>query len=391
MRRLFVGVMVLMVLEGAVADTRAQSLPAAPTNPVDDLLASMSTVDKVGQLFMLSFSGSTAAGALAAIQEFRAGGLVFIVNTPSAPTARALIADLQAQAGASNLLPLLISTNHEGGSIQMVSSGVTIYGPNWSLGQVRPISDALAAACERGVVQGRELRSIGVSMNLAPDLDVLDNPQNTVIGTRAFSDDPNIVATLGEGYIEGLQSQGVLAVGKHFPGHGSTTADSHVQLPVLYHDRDWLDSHELVPFRAAMLANVASIMVAHISFPLLDDVAERPSSLSPRIVTDLLRNDMAYGGLIVTDDLGAMQAITAQYSPEESAIEAVEAGSDMLIVVGTPERQRRMVQAVLQNIGGRISQARLDASVRRVLVAKQQAGLLGGATVPIQPPISTCP
>ena len=236
---------------------------------------------------------------------------------------------------------------------------------------------------------GRELAEIGINTALAPDIDILDNLSNTVIGDRAFSGDPSVVAQLGAAFIEGLQDQGVLAVGKHFPGHGSTTTDSHYTLPVVFHDRGWLDSHELVPFRAAIQANVAAIMVAHLRFPMIDP-EPRPSSLSPVFVTDILRTDLAYDGLVMTDDLGAMKAVTATYTPAQSAVMALAAGTDVLLSVGPVDDERQMAEAVIQAVGATIPPERLDASVRRVLVAKAQVGLLAGGATPLTPATRVC-
>src|SRR3954469_6568020 len=218
---------------------------------------------------------------------------------------------------------------------------------------------------------------MGVHMSLGPVLDVWDNTANEVIGNRSFSSSATTAAALGSAYIAGLQSQGVLAVGKHFPGHGNSLEDSHQTLPIVNRDRATLDAIELTPFRSAIQSDVAAIMTAHVSYPALDNMPERPASLSPAIVTGLLRNELGFNGLVLSDDMGAMQAITGRFESGEAAIQAIEAGTDMLIVVGPIERQRRMVQAVLSEIGGRISQARLDDSVRRVLAAKRRAGLLG--------------
>jgi beta-N-acetylhexosaminidase len=229
------------------------------------------------------------------------------------------------------------------------------------------------------VTQGRELTALGVHMNLAPVLDIWDNPRNTVIANRSYSDDPIVVSRLGTAYIEALQSQGMLAVAKHFPGHGSSVEDSHRTLPVVAHDRARLDSHELVPFRAAIQARVAGVMTAHVSYPLIDPVEDRPSSLSPPIVSGILRDDLRYDGLIVTDDIGAMRAIVDNYGPGEAAIQALLAGSDVVSVVGPLSSQRLIVEAITAAVGTTIPMERLDASVRRVLRAKQRAGLLGSA------------
>jgi beta-N-acetylhexosaminidase len=363
-------------LQLSPAEAAGQS---AATTDVDAVLARMSLADKVGQLFMLGFAGSDASSALPILADLRAGGIVLTTNVSSAQSASRLTTDLQQTAAANNLLPLLISVNHEGGDVQPIRGGMTMFGTQFALGQLRPLSDAISAACLRGDVHGRELAAIGINMNLAPDVDVWDYPANTVIGERSFSSDPQVVASLGSAYIEGLQRQGVLAVAKHFPGHGSSTEDSHQTLPVIQHDRTWLDAHELVPFQTAIDANVAAVMVGHLDFPLIDPVPGRPSSLSPVIVSGILRGDLGFIGLVITDDLGAMRAISAGYSPATAAVQAFQAGSDMLLVVGPPTAEREMVEALADAVGSSISAERLDESVRRVITAKIQAGLLPGS------------
>jgi beta-N-acetylhexosaminidase len=365
---LFAVVLTLPLFQGA----------SAQVDLVEARLARLSTADKVGQLLLAGFEGPDASGATAAIGELHVGGIALLSNATTATTARLLTGDLQALARAYGQPPLLIAVDHEGGLVQRLRGGMSNLGANWSVGLIRPLSAAVAMACERGTIHGHELAAVGIQMNLAPDLDVWDNPANTVIGNRSYSGDPAVAANLGAAYVEALQAQGVLAVGKHFPGHGSSTEDSHLTLPVVWHDRAWLDSHELVPFRAAQQANVAAIMTAHISFPALDPVADRPGSLSPMIVQRLLRDELQYDGLVVTDDMGAMEAVTGRYESGEAAISAIEAGSDQIIVVGPLWRQRRMVEALTAEIGGRISSTRLDDAVRRVLRAKQQVGLYDG-------------
>lgn len=346
--------------------------------------------DEIGQLFMLGFQGSTANGAETALRDLRAGGIVFADNVDSADDARVLAQGLQARAKANGLLPLLLATNHEGGRVQPIQVGTTVLGSNFATGQVRPQSLAMATACSRGAIHAADLRGMGFQMNLSPVVDVRDNSLDTAIGDRSFAPDPQLVADLGSAYIEGLQSGGVLAVGKHFPGHGSASVDSHLGLPVVSHDRSWLEAHELVPFRAAIQAGVAGIMIGHLSFPLVDPVTGRPASLSPVVIDGILRRDLGYTGLVLTDDLGAMHAITDTYSPGEAAIEAIEAGADMLIVVGPLDRQRRMVEAVHDAIGTRISTERLKESVARVINAKREANLLG-LSAPNSFPNDRCP
>jgi beta-N-acetylhexosaminidase len=348
-----------------------------PLNTTDSILARLSVDEKIGQLLMLGFDGSAATGATGAIRELKAGGLALLANAQTASEARELLQSSGQHARDSGVLLPLISIDHEGGLVQRIRSGVTNFGSNWQLGQTRPIERGVLTACTRGAIHGRELSDMGIQMNLSPVLDVWDNPQNTVIGERSFSSDPKIVEQLGVTYIQGLQAQGVLAVAKHFPGHGSSTEDSHLTLPVVRHDRAWLDNHELVPFRAAFRAGVAAVMTAHVSYPLVDPQPMLPASLSPAIVGGILRRDLGYSGLVLTDDMGAMQAITDRYSPGEAAVRAILAGADMLISVGPLERQRSMAQALRGAVGNTISTERLDESVRRILKAKLDAGLLG--------------
>jgi beta-N-acetylhexosaminidase len=337
----------------------------------------MSVEDKVGQLFLFGFDGQDSGGASQAITELRAGGIALLSNATSAGQAAVLTAGLQRLARDVGLPRLLIAVDHEGGSVQRIRGEMSSVETNLELGQMRPVAAAIAQACQHGRVHGKELAAVGIQVNLAPVVDVVDNPLNTVIGDRSYGSDPDLVAQLGASYIRGLQSEGVLGVAKHFPGHGSSTEDSHFTLPVVLHNREWIEGHELVPFRAAADVGVAAIMTAHVSFPQIDSVPDRPASLSPDLVDQILRKEWGYDGLVITDDMGAMEAITGRYEAGTAAVQAIQAGSDLLIVVGPIDRQRRMAQALVAAVGdGTISQTRLDESVRRVLRAKWRAGLL---------------
>jgi beta-N-acetylhexosaminidase len=365
-------VVILLIALIAVAGLGA----AADNASHDSQLSRLSTQDKVGQLFMLGFDGGNASAAEPALAELRAGGIALLSNARSATAARELTTSLQSLAQARGLVPPIIAVDHEGGLVQRIRQGATVFGPAFEIGQIQPLEAAIAEAARRGDLHGRELGGMGISMSLGPVLDVWDNPANEVIGRRAFSRSADVAAALGSAYITALQAHGVLAVGKHFPGHGNSLEDSHQTLPTVWRNRAMIDSIELLPFHSAIQANVAGVMTAHVSYPLVDTVAERPASLSPRIVTGMLRNDLGFSGLALTDDMGAMEAITGRFEAGEAAIQAIEAGSDMLIVVGPLSRQRRMVEAVLGEVGRRISLERLDDSVRRVMEAKRRAELV---------------
>jgi beta-N-acetylhexosaminidase len=219
-----------------------------------------------------------------------------------------------------------------------------------------------------------------IDMDLAPVLDVASDPRNTVIGDRSYGPDPRAVARLGGAYIRGLQAGGVIATGKHFPGHGDTRVDSHLALPVLPFGRRRLDAVELVPFRRAIAPRVdaAAIMVGHLALPKLDPTGS-PATLSAPIVTGLLRDDLGYDGLVITDDLGAMAAITSRYPPGVAAVRAIRAGVDMLIIVRSGRNQVRARDALLRALAsGRLDRERVVASVRRILMVKARFGLLDG-------------
>ena len=195
-------------------------------------------------------------------------------------------------------------------------------------------------------------------------LDVDSNPANPVIGDRAFSEDPNVVARLGAAFIDGLQGEGVAACGKHFPGHGDTTVDSHLALPRLEHDRARLAAIELVPFRAAIRADVAAIMTAHILFTALD--AEHPATLSEAVLGPLLRDELGYRGVVVSDDL-EMRAVADHYGIEEAAVRAVRAGCDQLLICRHPELLARAHEALVKAVeSGALPRARLMEAAERV-------------------------
>jgi beta-N-acetylhexosaminidase len=227
---------------------------------------------------------------------------------------------------------------------------------------------------------------MGVNMNLAPVIDVNTNPLNPVIGVRSFGSDVSRVSDFGVQTIEGLQSNGVSAVGKHFPGHGDTAVDSHRDLPVVPHPLERLQSLELLPFKAAMQAGVDGIMTAHLYLPAIEPKQDQPATLSKTVLTGLLREQLGYQGLILTDALD-MDAIKKDRTAAEAAVEAFEAGSDFLLIAGITAEDRAHLAdgppALLAAIkSGRVSEARLDASVLRILEAKAKRGILPGFAVP---------
>jgi len=211
-----------------------------------------------------------------------------------------------------------------------------------------------------GRCTGREARALGLNWVLGPVCDVNNNPANPVINVRAWGEQPTVVSELAAAFIAGVQGEGVLACAKHFPGHGDTAADSHLALPVLPHSRERLDAIELPPFRRAIACGVATLMTAHLLLPELDP--ERPATLSPRVLTDLLRHDLGFDGLVVTDAL-VMEAIAARHGPGEAAVLALEAGADLVLMPADPWKAMEAILASVRE--GRLSEERLRLSLER--------------------------
>lgn len=353
--------------------------PATAPSPTDQVVAeafAKLTTDEelVGQVLLLAWIGSRAEDARPMLRDLRAGGIVFVQNATQSAEARAINTGLRQIATEANVLPPLIAIDHEGGIVQRIKD-VENRGDNWVFGRRAP-SDL--EACQRGAAHARVLKDMGFTVNLAPVLDVNNNPNNPVIGPRSYSDDPQVVARLGAAYIKGLQGGGIAAIGKHFPGHGNTSVDSHVGLPSLPQTVEQLEQIELVPFRRAIVdANIAGIMSAHIVFPAVDS-SGAPATLSQAVMTGLLRQKLGFKGLTVTDDMGAMRAITDNYGPGEAAVLAVNAGVDLLIMSSEYPRQVQARDALLAAVrDGTITRERLHEAVRNVLQMKARFGMLG--------------
>jgi beta-N-acetylhexosaminidase len=296
-----------------------------------------------GQLAIAGFAGHSIPADLKALaREFDLGGVIFFARNVESPEQ---VADLsrQAQEMASDV-PLWVSVDQEGGRVARLKAPFTEWPPMMTLGRsadeslARRFAGALAA----------ELTAVGISLDYTPVLDIHTNPKNPVIGDRALAESADDVARLGRAVIEVLQENGIAACGKHFPGHGDTSTDSHFELPLIEHPPDRLENVELVPFRAAIDARVASIMTAHILIPALDE--ERPATLSPRVVEDLLKDKLGYDGLVLSDDL-EMKAISGRYGMAEATVAAIAAGCDAVLMCGEDQdRQARAIEAVIRAV-----------------------------------------
>ncbi|WP_049972684.1 beta-N-acetylhexosaminidase [Haladaptatus cibarius] len=341
---------------------------------VESAVSSLSLDEKVGQLFVAGFDGSTPTAEIEALIADRwLGGVIYFSRNVESPEQLRTLSRTLHGVVPDGAPPLFVSIDQEGGRVARLSWG-TEQPSMMSFGA----ADDPALAARAGDAVGCELRALGIDMNLAPVLDVNNNPDNPVIGVRSFGERPDRVAELGAAFADGLQDASVVACGKHFPGHGDTVVDSHLDMPVIDHDRDRLDRVELRPFRRAIEAGIDAIMTTHVAFPAIAD-DERPATLSHRVVTGLLREELGFDGLVVTDCM-EMSAIADGVGTVEGCVQAVEAGCDLICVSHTPSKQRAAIDAVGDAVtSGRIEESRIDRSVRRILRAKRtyDAGTVG--------------
>jgi beta-N-acetylhexosaminidase len=279
---------------------------------------------RVGQLALVGFAGYSVPQDLRLFaREFDLGGVVLFARNVEAPDQ---VSEVARDVGALvDELPLWVSTDQEGGRVARLKMPFTVWPPMATLG--RSGDSALAERFARALAA--ELKAVGISLDFTPVLDIGTNRANPVIGDRALSERAEDVARLGAVIIRTLQAEGIAACGKHFPGHGDTSTDSHHDLPVVEHPPDRIERVELVPFKAAIEADVASIMTAHILIPAIDD--QRPATVSPRIVDGMLKRSLGYQGLVMTDDLD-MQAIRARYGTAEATVNAIAAGCDAVLL-----------------------------------------------------------
>jgi beta-N-acetylhexosaminidase len=296
-----------------------------------------------GQMAIAGFDGHAIPADLRMLaKEFDLGGIILFARNVESPEQVAEIAR-EAQA-LTRELPLWVSVDQEGGRVARLRSPFTIWPAMQTLG--RSGDEQLAARFAKALAV--ELQAVGITLDYTPVLDIRTNPNNPAIGDRALAEKPSDVARLGRIIIETLQNAGIAACGKHFPGHGDTSTDSHFELPLIEHPPDRLDAVELVPFKEAIAADVACIMTAHILVPAIDD--QHPGTLSAAIVDGLLKQQLGFQGLVFSDDLG-MKAISARYSTAEATVGALRAGCDAVLMCGTSqEDQMQALEAVVHAV-----------------------------------------
>jgi len=379
-----------MEVSSRESDRPAPEKPDTETQPegneIDSILRQMTVREKIGQLFIIrpdaldpsqtpkQVNASSAAGVTAlseamadTLRDYPVGGIaMFGKNIVDPEQLAGFIGSLQSASG----IPLFMAVDEEGGSVARLANHAAFDLPKYksaaAVGESGDPSDALAM----GAVIGAYLRDYGFNMDFAPVADVNTNPDNPVIGNRAFSSDADTAAKMARAMAEGLKRQGIIPVYKHFPGHGDTAEDSHKGIAVSHKTKEEMERCEWLPYRS--LTGEDCVMVGHIAAPeITGDLA--PASMSGGIIRDILRQELGFEGLVITDSL-AMGAITEEYDSGEAAVRAIEAGCDVLL---SPEDFKKAFEAVVEAVGtGRISEERLNESVSRILFFKETYGIL---------------
>ncbi|WP_174614310.1 glycoside hydrolase family 3 protein [Virgibacillus ihumii] len=358
-------------------------------NIIGRAIEGMTLKEKLGQMLMPDFrtwEGEDVTEMLPEIKqlvkEYHLGGVIlFRENVVTTEQTARLV---HAYQKASEKYGMLVTIDQEGGIVTRLQSGTDFPG-NMALGATR----SAELSYDVGKAIGEELQALGINMNLAPVLDVNNNPDNPVIGVRSFGGSPELVAELGIAYTKGLQSTGVAATAKHFPGHGDTSVDSHLGLPEVPYGMERLKEVELYPFQKAMEADIDAIMTAHVTFPKIDDtkvISKKtgeevllPATLSHKVLTGLMREQMGFDGVIITDALN-MGAITDHFGSVDAAIRAVKAGTDIVLMpVGLEEVADGLYHAIQS---GEISVDRIEASVKRILTLKIERNIIKAESTP---------
>lgn len=351
----------------------------AADSDIEEMLGDMTLEEKVCQLFMVTPEALTGVGTVTqagtatqeAVNAYPVGGVIyFSQNLQDPDQTRTMLENTQRYAMERTGIPIFLSVDEEGGQVARVGSN-----PAFGVEKIGNMSDVgsrgdMQEAYEIGSTIGTYLSDLGFNMDAAPDTDVLTNPENQVVKYRSFGSDPELVARMAAAELKGLNDQGIIGMYKHFPGHGGTTADSHEGYAYVDDTLEELKSGAFIPFQDGIDNGIQVIMVSHISCPNVTG-DNTPATLSEMMITDILRGEMGFDGMVITDALN-MGAITAQYSSSEAAVAALNAGADMLLM---PEDFQSAYKGVLSAVeSGTVSEERIDESVRRILEVKVSLG-----------------
>lgn len=353
---------------GGGSSSSTQTEPTLPPKSAEEImLESMTIEQKAAQTIVTGLSETQVDDEFVSLAERGVGGtILFGKNITDAPQLVKLTNQIKSCAGK---IPILIGMDEEGGRVTRL--------PNDVLSM--PSAYSIASKCDPGYCNlagqniGNQVKSFGLSTGFAPVLDIWSNEKNTVIGNRAFGKTADEVIKYGIEYLKGMMSTGTIAIGKHFPGHGDTEIDSHHGLPIVNKTKEELYKMELIPFKKAIENGIPGIMVAHILYPKIDQ--NGPSTISKTIVTDILKSELNFDGVVFTDDL-TMGAISKTYTVDQAAIKALNAGCDMLLVCFEYSNANKTIDAIVDAVkSGKLSEKRLDDAVLRILRMKNTYNL----------------
>ena len=326
---------------------------------------------EVGKQLVIGFPGKSVTNEVKElIHDYHVGSIIlFSRNIGTPEEVLHVTTDLQKEAkAAGHKYPLFIGMDQENGVVRRLGKGATIFPGAMTIGATNQPDYAY----DIGLATGEELKALGINWNFAPVLDVNNNPNNPVIGVRSFGEDPAQVATFGCASMKGMQDAGVMTAVKHFPGHGDTHVDSHIALPVIDHSLERLEEVELIPFKACIEQGADAVMAAHIHFPAIDTAESVPATLSKKMITDLLRQQLGFTGMITTDCL-EMDAIVNTIGTEQGAVKALQAGVDLAMISHTYERQIGAIQAIMAAFeNGELHRSDLEASIQRISFYKEK-------------------
>lgn len=372
MKKIVLGICLLTIilsLNGCNNKDTIESINLNKQNETIDIIKeeieSMTLDEKIGQIITVGIDGYTINDKTKElIVDKKVGGIIlFKDNINDSNQLLQLINNIK-DINSKNKIPLFISIDEEGGRVSRLPKEIKKLPSNEVIGNINDKE----LAYDIGKTIGYSLKSFGFNMDFTPVLDINSNSKNTVIGDRSFSSNKNIVANLGVSEINGFKSRNIISVAKHFPGHGDTDIDSHYKLPIINKTLDELKEVEFVPFKNAIEENVPSIMVSHILLPEIDDI--NPASMSKTIITDILRKNLKFDGLIVTDDM-TMGAITNNFDISEACIKSINAGADLLLICHGYETEVDVINNIKDAVDkGIISIDRINESVYRILSLK---------------------
>src|SRR5690625_4212341 len=345
---------------------KEKEIKSAERGMLNEWINKMTLDEKIGQLIFTGIRDTVMTEETETlINQYHVGGIILFAHNLETFDQSIQLLNQVKQENEQNKLPLFLGVDQEGGRVERLPSIIGLP-TNKAIG----IRNSGSFSFEIGEILGKQLNAFGFNLNFAPVLDVNSNPNNPVIGDRSYGDAPGVVGALGVQTMQGLQTEGIISTIKHFPGHGDTYLDSHEALPIIHKTYDELKETELVPFENAIKSGAEMIMTAHILLPEMETTY--PATMSKEIITEILRKEMGYSGVVITDDM-TMAAITNNYGIDEAAVATIQAGVDIVLIAHEFENIVKTYEHIIEAVNtGEITEKRIDESVARILLLKNK-------------------